>query len=106
MAEFERQRVRPSSLTPVLIEKWSEPVLREGFVPFPKRMLRCLGSLFGHTPEIERLAVVMAVVDYRRPSPTRRRDRPARASSHSSQGFLSSCFSSGSTNSSTRGGSR
>ncbi len=69
--EFERQRVAASSLTPVLLEKWPGKVLVEGFVPFPKRLLRGLSGLFGGRPEAEQLAVLLAIVDYRRPRVSR-----------------------------------
>lgn len=47
--------------------KWSRIVLDEGFVPFPKRLLRVLPQLFSGQHAIEDLAVVLAIVDYRRP---------------------------------------
>lgn len=68
---FERQRVAASSLTPVLLEKWPGKVLVEGFVPFPKRLLRGLSGLFDGRPEAEQLAVLLAIVDYRRPRVSR-----------------------------------
>jgi len=47
--------------------KWSANVLDEGFVPFPKRLLRCLGKCFAGDTAIDELRVVLAIVDYRRP---------------------------------------
>jgi hypothetical protein len=72
MGEFRRQRVDPKGLPDILRAKWAddggEPtILREGFVPLPKRLLRCMHSLFTGHDAMEELAVVLAVVDYRRP---------------------------------------
>jgi hypothetical protein len=69
VAEFFRQRLDPEALPPVIKAKWSPDLLTEGFVPFPKRVLRGLTAIFrdGKTG-IERLAVILAVVDYKRPN--------------------------------------
>ena len=44
--------------------KWSPKVLDEGFVPFPKRLLRCLPLVI---KEVEDLQVILSIVDYARP---------------------------------------
>jgi hypothetical protein len=49
-----------------LTSKWSPEVLNEGFVPFPKRLLRCLPKLFSGTGGVEKLATVLAIVDFQR----------------------------------------
>lgn len=43
----------------------------EGFVPFPKKLLRTLKSVFGCTEQMENLAAVLAVVDFKRSNQTR-----------------------------------
>jgi len=68
MANLTRKRLTREKLPESVIEKWNFQVLDEGFVPFPKRLLRCLGSVFNEDGGIERLAVVLAVADYRRPN--------------------------------------
>ena len=51
----------------VVVPKWSRNVLNEGFVPFPKKLIRCLGKVFSGEHAIDKLAVVLAIVDYKRP---------------------------------------
>ena len=51
----------------VLAAKWSGRTLDEGFTPLPKRLLRCMGKLFGGTNGIDDFRVVMAIVDFIRP---------------------------------------
>jgi len=48
--------------------KWSVPLLDEGFIPFPKRLLRCLSNVFS---DVNELQAVLAIVDYRRKDPIR-----------------------------------
>lgn len=71
MEEFQRQRITPSRIPQPILYKWSEQVLDEGFVPFPKRLVRCLGKIFRGDEGIQDLQVVLAIVDYRRPNLTR-----------------------------------
>jgi len=68
---FERQQISAASLPPRLKEKWSASVLSEGFVPFPKKLLRCMHTLFSGPAAITELAALLAIVDYRRPNLTR-----------------------------------
>lgn len=66
---FDRRRVR--NVPDVVLFKWSREVLDEGFIPFPKRLLRCLPRLFSEQGSIGDLQVILAVVDYARPNLTR-----------------------------------
>lgn len=59
-----RSAVEPPA---VLAAKWSGRTLDEGFVPLPKRLLRCMGKLFGGTNGIDDLRVILAIVDFIRP---------------------------------------
>jgi hypothetical protein len=68
---FFRQRVSAKALPPAVLSKWNEDVLDEGFVPLPKRLLRCLNEIFQGSDAIERVMVVMAIADYTRPNLTR-----------------------------------
>jgi len=68
---FYRQRVNTRRLPTAVVAKWSEPVLEEGFIPFPKKLLRCLPAVFTGPNVAEDLAVVLAVVDYKRPNLSR-----------------------------------
>jgi hypothetical protein len=68
-SDFERRRVQ--NLPTVVVFKWSEPVLDEGYIPFPKRLLRCLPRLFSQQGSVGDLQVVLAIVDYARPNLTR-----------------------------------
>ena len=51
--------------------KWREDLLDEGFVPVAKRLIRCLPSVFRGSHALEQLAVVLSIIDYRRPGMTR-----------------------------------
>jgi hypothetical protein len=68
---FERPRVPTNTMKFVVIQKWSPGVLSEGYVPFPKKLLRCLHRLFPGPDCAEDLAVVLAVVDFKRPDQSR-----------------------------------
>jgi hypothetical protein len=62
---FKRKKVQkpfPDSIQ----AKWSTDMLNEGFVPFPKRLMRCLPSVFEPSHIAEDLALVLAIADYRR----------------------------------------
>ena len=67
--DFERRKVQ--NLPPAVVYKWSEDVLDEGFIPFPKRLLRCLPRLFSQQGCIGDLQVILAIVDYARPNLSR-----------------------------------
>jgi hypothetical protein len=68
---FSRQKINPEALPRAVIAKWGADTLVEGFVPVPKRLLRCMNHIFSGADAIERLMVVMAIADYRRPNLTR-----------------------------------
>ena len=55
----------------IVIHKWSVTVVDEGFVPFPKRLIRCLTQLFEQEGTVGDLQVVLAIVDYARPNLSR-----------------------------------
>lgn len=63
-----RKKIETKNLPEAAKAKWSAESLDEGFVPFPKRLLRCLPRIFDGKHALEDLAVVLAVVDYRRPN--------------------------------------
>jgi hypothetical protein len=67
MPIFERQQVLPQQLSETVKAKWSEDILQEGYIPFPKRLLRTLLRLFGDSTELGELAVILAAIDYKRP---------------------------------------
>jgi hypothetical protein len=50
----------------VVAAKWSADVLDDGFVPFPKRLLRSMARIFRGEHGVQNLAVVLAIADYRR----------------------------------------
>ena len=61
----------PGVMKPVLTVKWSEPVLDEGYVAFPKRLLRAAPKIFRGEHSMEQLAAALALVDYIRPDNNR-----------------------------------
>lgn len=68
---FVRQQIPTDRLPRVVLEKWDGATLREGFVPFPKKLIRCLPKLFGGPHGVDNLATVLAIVDFRRPNLSR-----------------------------------
>lgn len=56
-----------AAMKPVLTAKWSEPVLDEGYIAYPKRLLRAAPKIFHGEHAIEALTVALALVDYMRP---------------------------------------
>lgn len=65
MSAFKRQEVPREKTPQAAIAKWGYPVLAEGFVPFPKKLLRRLPVVLGENA-VERLQVILAIVDYLR----------------------------------------
>jgi hypothetical protein len=62
-----RKFIQDDQIPESVLEKWPSPdVLREGFVPFPKTLLRCLPQLFSEPTGMVDLCTVLAIVDYRR----------------------------------------
>jgi len=51
--------------------KWPGQTLDEGFTPFPKRLIRCLGQLFVGESAVNELRIILAIVDYARPNVSR-----------------------------------
>ena len=68
---FERQKLPRGSITPRIAAKWGEEVLDEGYVVFPKRLMRCLPAIFGRTQGIKELQVALAIADFLRPNLSR-----------------------------------
>ena len=56
----------------VVIAKWSDKALDEGFVPFPKRLLRSARALFRGKSRMSDLCAMLAIVDYERPGMSRK----------------------------------
>ena len=71
MDKFVRQYIDRLRLPPQVVEKWDRDVLGEGFVPFPKKLLRTMHKIFADTDSIKELAVILAIVDFKRPNLTR-----------------------------------
>jgi hypothetical protein len=71
MYNYSRQRIDTDRLPAAVTAKWPRPVLSEGFVPFPKRLLRCCTKIFPGEEGLEDLVVALAIVDYLRPSQTK-----------------------------------
>ncbi len=69
---FVRQKVDVRHFPMQIVTKWSNPILREGFVPFPKRLLRCIHKIFNYAEGMIDLAIVLALVDFKRPNASRR----------------------------------
>jgi hypothetical protein len=66
MTQFTRRKF--DDVPPTIAAKWSATVMDEGYVPFPKRLLRCMSLIFEDVRDVQ---TILAVVDYRRANPTR-----------------------------------
>jgi len=71
METFQRQRVDVSRLPAAVVEKWSAESLTEGFVPFPKKLVRCLHRLFPEGDAMKQVQALLAIVDFKRPNLSR-----------------------------------
>ena len=69
--DFYRPTVPAHQLSDHVKCKWPRGTLSEGFVPLPKKLLRCVHQLFTGDGGMEDLAVVLALVDYKRPAISR-----------------------------------
>lgn len=65
---LEPRKLDTTKLPEAVLAKWSPVLLDEGFVPFPKRLLRCLCSVLKSEQGMEELAVLLAIADYKRPN--------------------------------------
>ena len=63
MPQFKRPSVSKDKLPAAALAKWGYEVLEEGFVPFPKKLIRALPNLFKENG-IEKLQVVLAIIDF------------------------------------------
>ena len=68
--DFLRQQIDPRNLPMQVVAKWSYSTLEEGFVPFPKKFVRSLSTLFPGESS-EELAVLLSIIDYKRPNLSR-----------------------------------
>ena len=58
---------RPTPDVPkVYIPKWDRETLAEGFVPFPKKLMRCLREVFEGEDVLGQLQVVLTIADAKR----------------------------------------
>lgn len=66
-----RKKLSSKQIPDAVKAKWPVEILDEGFTPFPKRLTRCLPKVFSGPHAAEDLAVILAIVDYRRPDLSR-----------------------------------
>src|SRR5438874_2069295 len=65
-----RRKFNVKDFPPSIRAKWPVGMLDEGFTPFPKRFLRCLGELFGESDALDDVRVLTALADYQRAEET------------------------------------
>jgi len=65
--EYHRQNVDSYRLPENIRVKWPLGVLKEGFVPLPKTLIRTLGKILSGSDALDQFAVLMAVIDQKRP---------------------------------------
>jgi hypothetical protein len=61
----------PISYSDIVSFKWGKPLLDVGFVPLPKRLMRCLTEVFKGKLRMSELSAVLAIVDFQRPQVSR-----------------------------------
>lgn len=66
MTKFRRKKIE--NVPQMVQHKWSAKVTDEGFVPFPKRLLRCLSKALGDDATFDHLRVILSIADYNRPN--------------------------------------
>jgi len=59
------RRPEIKDIPPKTIPKWDKETLKEGYIPFPKKLLRVLSEVM-RSAEYERLQVILSMVDYLR----------------------------------------
>jgi hypothetical protein len=64
--QFKRQKVQFGQIPANVMAKWSPTTLEEGFVPFPKTLLRVMKDIFVGDDAIKELSVVLSIVDFKR----------------------------------------
>ncbi len=65
---FERTK---KAVPEVMAAKWSVEIANEGFVPLPKRLLRCMRDLFTGSLGVHELTAILAIIDNRWPGAPR-----------------------------------
>ena len=55
-----------TNLPPAVLAKWPEDLLEEGFVPFPKKLLRGMPEIWGNSAAVSELAIILATIDFKR----------------------------------------
>jgi hypothetical protein len=66
MEPFQRQHLNPETFPATVRAKWPDSLLIEGFVPFPKKLLRVMPRLLTAQHGVEDLALILSLVDYKR----------------------------------------
>jgi hypothetical protein len=64
---LKRKKIPREKIPNAIAAKWSHEVLDEGFTPLPKRLLRCLSTLFAGRDAVKEMQVVFSIADYLRP---------------------------------------
>lgn len=59
------------ALSDTVLAKWPAEVLDEGFCPYPKRLIRAAAGILKGPNAMDLLAVVLSVIDYKRPGADR-----------------------------------
>ena len=63
---FFRQKLNVEQFPASIRAKWCLPLLDEGYVPFPKRLVRCLDNVLPQPLGLPHLRVILAVEDFKR----------------------------------------
>src|ERR1700683_2425752 len=71
MIEFKRQKIARAKIPDTVRAKWPFPLLDEGFIPLPKKLLRVLPRLYPNVEAVQELCIIMAIVDFKRLGQTR-----------------------------------
>lgn len=59
-------RGKVSNIPDAVVAKWNKEVLDEGYIPFPKKLLRSMSEIWDKSPAIKELAIILSAVDFSR----------------------------------------
>lgn len=71
MEELNRHKIDTTKLPEMLTAKWRPELLEEGFVPYPKKLLRVASEIFVWEEGFTDMLLLLAIVDFQRPHLTR-----------------------------------
>jgi hypothetical protein len=69
--KFDRKKIDVDYIPSPVRHKWGDDVLDEGFVPYPKRLLRTARLVFRGKLRLTQLSAFLAIIDFKRENQSR-----------------------------------